>query len=286
MTAGRAVRPGGESFIRRFGRNLATGFACAARRPPRGAWRPARPARSHLVWGAVISIGAVVLVMLLLDAPSLGSVRELPPRLIEAARIVTDFGLSGWFLYPLGTALLALAALAAFDAPRFVRDALAALSIRLGFLFAAIAVPGLAVAIVKRLIGRARPFVEGQDPFAYQWPVWRSDYASLPSGHSTSAFAAAVAIGAVWPRARPFMWAYAVLIALSRVAVTAHHPSDVVAGAIFGTVGALLVRNWFAHRRLGFVVTREGAIRALRWPSWGRLKAVARRLVSAKSPAR
>ena len=70
---------------------------------------------------------------------------------------------------------------------------------------------------------------------------------------------ALVAIGAIWPQARALMWIYAVLIALSRVVVTAHHPSDVIAGAIVGASGALLVRNWFAARRLGFAVGSDGS---------------------------
>jgi membrane-associated phospholipid phosphatase len=48
------------------------------------------------------------------------------------------------------------------------------------------------------------------------------------------------------------MWLYALVIMLSRVVVLAHHPSDVVAGALVGTVGAALVRRWFAARRLVF----------------------------------
>jgi hypothetical protein len=46
----------------------------------------------------------------------------------------------------------------------------------------------------------------------------------------------------------------------------------------FGVIGALLVRNWFAVRRLGFVVTPEGAVHALPGPSRRRLKGVARNL--------
>jgi undecaprenyl-diphosphatase len=142
-------------------------------------------------------------------------------------------------------------------------------------------VPGLFAAIVKRLIGRARPFVAGEDTWTSTFWVWRADYASFPSGHATTAFAAAVAIGALWPKARPVMWAYAVAVALSRVVVTAHHPSDVIAGAVVGAIGALLVRNWYASRRLGFTVLPGGAVRRLPGPSWRRVKAVARRTVSA-----
>ena len=150
--------------------------------------------------------------------------------------------------------------------PNFSRNVLAAISVRLGFIFMAIAVPGLFVAIVKRLIGRARPFVAGEDAWTSQLLVWRPDYASFPSGHATTAFAAAVAIGALWPRLRPVMWTYAVVIAVSRVIVTAHHPSDVIAGAIAGAIGALLVRNWYAARRLGFAVRADGTVFKLPGP--------------------
>jgi membrane-associated phospholipid phosphatase len=40
----------------------------------------------------------------------------------------------------------------------------------------------------------------------------------------------------------------------------AHHPSDVVAGAVIGLAGAMLVRYWFAARRLGFVIGEGGTI--------------------------
>jgi membrane-associated phospholipid phosphatase len=70
------------------------------------------------------------------------------------------------------------------------------------------------------------------------------------------------------------------VIAVSRVVLTAHHPSDVLAGAVFGLVGALLVRNWFAARRLGFASCADGTVRALAGPSFARIKRVARQLVA------
>jgi undecaprenyl-diphosphatase len=144
--------------------------------------------------------------------------------------------------------------------------------VRLGFLFVAIAVPGLAVSILKRLIGRARPFVDDVlDPYRFDPFAWSAAFASFPSGHVTTACAAAVAIGALWPRARLVMWLYALLIAVSRVIVTAHHPSDVLAGAVCGVIGAVLVRNWFAARRLAFAIDADGHVRAMAGPSWRRL---------------
>ena len=78
------------------------------------------------------------------------------------------------------------------------------------------------------------------------------------------AFALAFAVAAVWPRARVAMIVYAVLIAASRLVLLAHHPSDVVAGALIGVVGAMCVRYWFAARRLGFAIRRDGEIVPLR----------------------
>jgi membrane-associated phospholipid phosphatase len=60
------------------------------------------------------------------------------------------------------------------------------------------------------------------------------------------------------------MIVYAFLIAASRLVLLAHHPSDVVAGALIGVVGAMAVRYWFAARRLGFAIRRDGQIVPLR----------------------
>jgi undecaprenyl-diphosphatase len=53
---------------------------------------------------------------------------------------------------------------------------------------------------------------------------------------------------------------YAVMIGCSRLVLLAHHPSDVVAGALIGVVGAMLVRYWFAARGLCFAIDADGAI--------------------------
>ena len=62
--------------------------------------------------------------------------------------------------------------------------------------------------------------------------------ASMPSGHAAGAFAAAVAVGLVHPRLRWPLIALAALIALSRVWLGVHYPSDVIAGAALGSAVA------------------------------------------------
>jgi membrane-associated phospholipid phosphatase len=218
--------------------------------PPRANYQ--RP--SALAVAAVIATLFVVMAsMFLIDARAIDWARHEPNWLRDLFERITDFGLSGWLLFPLGFLLLVLAALNAPELTRLTQDVLAALAARFGFLFLAIGIPGLFVTIAKRLIGRARPYVGGHiDPFAYMPFAWRPEYASMPSGHATTSVAAALAIGAIWPRARILMWLYAVTIMVSRVAVLAHHVSDVIAGALVAAVGVSLIRWWFAARRLVF----------------------------------
>jgi undecaprenyl-diphosphatase len=247
----------------------------------------ARPPRVRAPWSALLSpralslgIAIAALIFLLLawtlDAPASRGAGNLPPWIASVFDDITDFGKSGWFLWPLGLVFLGLAALPPVLTPVSQR-VLAAIMVRAGFLFTAIAVPSLFVSIVKRIIGRARPNVGGSlDPFLFDPFRWHAAYAGMPSGHATTAFAVLVAFGTLWPRARTVLLIYAVLIAVSRVVVLAHYPSDVLAGAFVGAVGAMMVRRYFAQRGLGFSIGPGGEIHQLPGPSLKRIKAVAR----------
>jgi membrane-associated phospholipid phosphatase len=260
--------------------NVARYLALLARKP-RPAVRSSWLAPLRLGIGAVAAIALVVATMLTLDAWAIGAVRGMPGWLVALFDDVTHFGKSVRFLLPIALMLAAIAALASPALPRVSQRVLAAVAVRLGFLFLAVGLPGLLFAAIKRLIGRARPLVEGgADPFIYRPFGWVVEYASLPSGHAIDAFAIATAVGALWPRARMIMCAYAVIIAVSRVVLTAHFPSDVVAGAVVGVVGALLVREWFAARGLAFILDRNGAIRPMPGPSFARIKRVARQMIA------
>lgn len=245
---------------------------------------PARMLRPSLsaIAATLATLYVIVASMFALDAAASEWAGHEPGWFRGLFEKITNFGLSGWFLIPFAAVVLFLAAVVSPALSRRSQVVLTALAARFGFLFLAIGVPGLFVAIVKRLIGRARPFVGAgghDDPFLYRAFVWRPDYASMPSGHSTTAVAAAIAIGAVWPRSRPVVWLYAVAIMASRVFVLAHHPSDVMAGALTGAVGAFLVRRWFAARRLVF---RARDLRAHPGPSWRRISAALHEVFAAR----
>ncbi len=246
-------------------------------RPPRA--RPPRWTAGSLV-AIALTVGVIVAAMFLLDSRASDWARHLPRGLVDFADHITNFGLSAWFLYPLGFFLLVIAAIAKPSLSPMTQGALAWLAGRFGFLFIGIGLPGLFVTIVKRMIGRARPYVGPHDnPFAYRPFIWRPEYASMPSGHATTVTAAAIAIGAIWPRSRAVMWLYALVIMLTRVVINVHHPSDVIAGGLVGVVGALMVRRWFAARGLVF---NASDLRPRSGPSWRRLKMAAREVLAGR----
>jgi len=265
-----------------FGRVAAnvTGALSLLFRPPRVAaerlrWRP-----GPLALGTAAIIAAFGLVMLVVDPWEIAFHLQIPRSVVVVFAEITDFGKAHWFLVPTGVMLALIALVASPDLGRTAYLTLTSLAVRLGYIFLAVSLPSLVVTIGKRMIGRARPplFIQ-TNRFDFLPFSWRVEYASLPSGHATTAFAVAVAIGALYPRARIPMWIFAATIALSRVVLAAHYPSDVLAGAVVGAAGALLVRRWFAARRLAFAVTANGGIRALPGPSLRRLKRVAGRMI-------
>jgi membrane-associated phospholipid phosphatase len=251
------------------------------RRKPRTTAIPPWRAPRRLGVGAVVVLAVVAVTMVAVDTRAVSAARHLPEWLILFFDHVTELGKSFWLLVPVAVALGAIALVVSPALPRMSQGVLAAIGVRLGFVFVAVGLPGLIFTIAKRLVGRARPFVEGSaDPFRYKPLGWSVEYAGLPSGHAIDAFAIAMAVGALWPRARPVLWTYAVLIAVSRVVLTAHFPSDVIAGAVVGVVGVLLVRDWFAARGLAFMIGADGVVRPLPGPSLARIKRVARQLVA------
>jgi membrane-associated phospholipid phosphatase len=231
-------------------------------RPPshsRRAEAARRLARHSLLITAMVG-AAIMALMYGLDALEIGL---MPPRgtaSLWPVRILTDFGKDTYVLLLLAGMLLVVAVVSA-AARGTPQSRWLGLGTRLQFLFFAVLVPVLAGEVIKWIAGRGRPFVGGKaNAFNFAPFTGTEAFASFPSGHAITAFALAFAVAAVWPRARLAMMVYALAIAVSRLVLLAHHPSDVVAGALIGVIGAMFVRYWFAARRLGFTIHRDGAI--------------------------
>ncbi len=218
--------------------------------------------RSTLIVSVLFLI--CLLALFLIDRPVAIWAAHLSPRVVRAGFFVTWFGTSGYMF--LVSALVALAAfvLRRNESSRITRERLTLLARRAVFFFLAIAASGLAVQGLKHIIGRARPrLIEQLGPLSLHSFSWPNDFASFPSGHTTSAFAAATALALMMPRARWGLLVCAVAIGISRVVVSAHYPSDVLAGAALGTSVTLLLARSMVRR--GLALFPQSA--RLSWPS-------------------
>jgi hypothetical protein len=100
--------------------------------------------------------------------------------------------------------------------------------------------------VLKGIMGRSRPYVSKDTiPRDFDWGrgFKSGDWTSFPSGHTTTAFAAASAVTDEttiwWPRSTwfigPVMYGGATLVGLSRMYNNKHWASDVALGALIGT---------------------------------------------------
>jgi undecaprenyl-diphosphatase len=231
-------------------------------RPPSQAHRAEaarRLARNTLVT-VVIAALLIVTLMIWFDAREIAL---MPPRgtaSLWPLRILTDFGRDSYVLL-LAVALLLVVGLVAPVMHGPARRGLLAIGLRLQFVLLAVAVSLAFGELLKWIAGRGRPFVGGSaNAFNFTPFAGTEAHASFPSAHAVTAFALAFAIAAVWPRLRGLMIAYALAIAFTRLVLLAHHPSDVVAGATIGIIGAMCVHYWFAARGLGFSIDSGGII--------------------------
>lgn len=134
----------------------------------------------------------------------------------RAAQLVAKSGENGYLWFGIGLAG------AAFDRPR-----------RRQWLFAA-AIGPVAIGLnfgIKLLVKRPRPSLEGLPPLG-----GAPSSLSFPSAHATASFAAATAMSRFAPELKLALFGAAATMAVTRPYLGMHYPSDVVAGAVLGTV--------------------------------------------------
>jgi membrane-associated phospholipid phosphatase len=106
--------------------------------------------------------------------------------------------------------------------------------------------------LLKGTLGRARPHVSTERPHDFEFGAGfreGSPRRSFPSGHTTTAFAAASAVTAEvtrwWPQSKWYvgtaMYGGATLVGLSRMYNNKHWASDVALGALIGTFAGMKV---------------------------------------------
>lgn len=203
--------------------------------------------RSMGVRGTAVVLAALVLAVLstmTVDRPvalamqtadaGLLSVMELVTQLGDSAGYITGGILMGLLFWWLERAYPALGA----------RWRFALWSRRSAYFAATVIVSGLLSILLKYVFGRPRPrmlFREelyGFQPFTLDTSA---DFASFPSGHSTTIWSVAIALILIFRRRAWIMLPLALLVSSTRVVLTDHYIGDVIAGAVLGGVTAILL---------------------------------------------
>ncbi|MDQ0087209.1 undecaprenyl-diphosphatase [Paenibacillus anaericanus] len=100
----------------------------------------------------------------------------------------------------------------------------------------ALAVSHIPVALSKKIYPRIRPYLILPGTNTFRNPL--TDH-SFPSGHTTAIFSATVPFMVAQPGLVLILGPIALLVAISRIYLGLHYPSDVLAGVVIGTSVAL-----------------------------------------------
>lgn len=104
------------------------------------------------------------------------------------------------------------------------------------FLLSSVVLSSVLTLILKYAINRPRPF----DTYTFLEKITSGGSPSFPSGHTSEAFAIAIALCFAYPRwfviIPSIIWA--ITIGYSRMSLGVHYPSDVLVGAIIGIASA------------------------------------------------
>ncbi|RRJ64427.1 phosphatase PAP2 family protein [Paenibacillus oralis] len=100
----------------------------------------------------------------------------------------------------------------------------------------ALALSHLPVALVKKTYPRVRPYLTLPGTNTFRNPL--KDH-SFPSGHTTAIFSVTVPFVAAVPALGFVLLPVALLVAVSRIYLGLHYPSDCLAGAVIGSCVAL-----------------------------------------------
>ncbi len=202
--------------------------------------------KSRLAAYAALGFSLSLLSFLTLDERVYHLTRVTDEDAREIWLVITDLGSSGWMAIVL-ISLWVTATILAWLRPENPQWKL--LARQSVFVFAAVALTGLFTMIAKGIVGRARPYLfDTEGPFGFDPFVFQSSYASWPSGHTTTAFAFAVAVVLLVPRLKYILIPLAIVAGYSRMAVNAHYLADVIMGTTIGIIGAILVYQWLAPK--------------------------------------
>ena len=216
---------------------------------------------AQLLASASLALSLIAASIAYADPPFLHMYQNEPWQAGRFFEMLTHVGTSGWILTGTALVFLAVTLVPARERRRWVILLASQVQMVAWFLFGAVAFSGLLTNLFKFLLGRQRP------PFSGPGEAWDAvpftagyEFASFPSGHSTTAGALAMGLALLFPRFRLAMLVLGMFVAISRPVLGVHFPSDVVGGLAVGAGFTWIWARSFARKRLLFAFGPRGEL--------------------------
>lgn len=175
------------------------------------------------------------------DIPLTRYCQTLNRSIIDIFEIITALGITKWYL-------IASAVLYLFFGFIYKNKLQ---SMRALFVLCSLSLCGIVLHLIKWIAGRHRPvdlFNHGYFGFDYFGVGY--ELTSFPSGHAQTAFTLATALTILFPRWGIPAFLVAGAVGISRIVLTSHYLSDVIAGAGVGILFTLAVKYLFDRKQI------------------------------------
>jgi membrane-associated phospholipid phosphatase len=189
----------------------------------------------------IVCLIMTVLSYLFWDVPLAEYCRHLSPAVINIADVITRLGISTWYI---------VASIIFYLFFRYIyKKNLNAF--RSLFVFLSLSISGILIDIVKWIAGRHRPIdLYNHGYFGFEYFRTGYELTSFPSGHAQTVFSLATALTILFPRWGILLFVVAGTVGISRIILTSHYLSDVIAGAGIGILFTLAIKYYFDRKRI------------------------------------